>query len=221
MAFISAWGRQYIEQGGEVRFDGDADSLRYLSRMDVFGHVGIDYDEAFTRHTELGRFIPLRLVEDSDSVLPVTEEILELILHQFDDARAFLPAVEWAVYEIVDNILLHSETSVAGVVCAQYFPNKHKLEIAVCDWGRGVKASLGEVLEPWAGHGEAIKKAVQRGVTRDPAIGQGNGLAGSLEIAKLNGGLFGMRSGDITFRVVNGQERGFREIAEFPVHRFG
>ena len=86
----------------------------------------------------------------------------------------------------------------------------------MCDWGRGVKASLGEVLEPWAGHGDAIKKAVERGVTRDVDIGQGNGLAGTLEIASLNGGAFGMRSGNVVYRVVGGEAKGFTTIAEFP-----
>jgi len=78
-------------------------------------------------------------------------------LRQFDNAREFL----------------HSETPVPGVVCAQYFPKRHKLDIAVCDWGRGIQASMKPVLEPWEGVGDAVKKAVQRGVTRDPEVGQG------------------------------------------------
>ena len=36
--------------------------------------------------------------------------------------------MELAVNEIVDNILIHSETPVPGAVCAQYFPRMHRLD---------------------------------------------------------------------------------------------
>ena len=48
--------------------------------------------------------------------------------------------------------------------------------------GRGIKASLEEAMFLWS-HGDAVTKALGRGVTRNPAVGQGNGLAGTLDRA--------------------------------------
>src|SRR5690606_29921720 len=56
---------------------------------------------------------------------------------------------------------------------------------------------------------DAIALALKRGITRDSRVGMGNGLAGTLEIARVNGGSLHLWSGDATFRLVNGAECGF------------
>jgi hypothetical protein len=141
-----------------------------------------------------GRYIPLHLITDGDQVLPVTNAICDLMLRQYDDARRFVPAVEWMTYEIIDNIVLHAEAQLPGVVCAQYYQTSGRLEIAVVDFGRGMRASLSEshsVPDDTA----AVRLAVTRGVTRNSEIGQGNGLAGTQEIARVNGGTLLLCSG--------------------------
>ena len=65
-------------------------------------------------------------------------------------------------------------------------------------------------------HGDAIRKALQRGITRDKINCMGNGLAGSLEIAKVNGGSFQVWTGDVTYRMVDGKEKGFVQHATVP-----
>ncbi len=73
-----------------------------------------------------------------------------------------------------------------GVLCAQFYPKRHRIDIGICDMGRGIKASLQESIPIWGGHGSAISKALGRGVTLDKDIGQGNGLARTLEITRPN-----------------------------------
>jgi len=107
-----------------------------------------------------------------------------------------LPAVEWAVYEIIDNILRHADTKIPGAVCAQMYPNNNMLKIAICDVGRGILKSITESHSVF-NHSEAISLAIERGITRNKDVGQGNGLAGSVEILKVNGGEFKLMSGDI------------------------
>lgn len=101
------------------------------------------------------------------------DAVRELIIRQFDDANAFLDTVGWAVDEIVDNVLMHSDSDHAGAVCAQCFPRKHRLDISVCDIGCGIYASLGASM-PLYSHGHALTTALERSVTRDDEIGQGN-----------------------------------------------
>jgi hypothetical protein len=214
IAFLAAWGKKQVQDGRRIEFFGSRRDLNYLSRLDLFQHLDFNsYEEQFERHPEAGRFTPILLVEDEDSVMRASNAICDLVLSQFDNAREFLPAMEWSVYEIVDNIRLHSETLAPGVVVAQYFPQRTRLDIAICDTGRGIFESLSQSRKLWS-HGDAITKALQRGVTRDPDVGQGNGLAGSLEIVKSNGGGLELWTGNANFRVIRGEEKGFTPLPE-------
>jgi len=213
IAAMAAWGQNMRRQGHEVEFYGDDETLRYLARMDLFRVLEIPYRENFERHAEGGRFIPLHKVANTKECWKVISQIGDLVLHHFDNAREFFPAMEWAVNEVMDNIAIHSETPVPGVVCAQFFPEKGRVEIGICDMGRGIKASLSERYELWS-HGDAITKALERGVTRNPEVGQGNGLAGTLEIARANEGTFQIWSGDACFKMSRGKEPQFTIIPE-------
>jgi hypothetical protein len=213
LAFLAAWGVRELRKGRSIRFFGKAVDLRYLSRIDLFKHLDFAYDESFDRHPEEGRFVPIRLIEGAESVGPACHAICDVVLSQFDNAREFLPAMEWAVYEIIDNVRLHSSSESPGAVVAQYFSQQHRLDIAICDVGRGIFASLSESRKLWS-HGDAITKALMRGVTRDPEVGQGNGLAGSLEIVKVNGGNFQIWSGDAMFKAVEGKKEGFKSVPD-------
>ncbi len=199
MALLAAWGLQQRAKGVELDISGDVGTRAYLSRMDVLELLGVPFTEKFDRLPEAGRFIPVKLIEDHDGCSVAVNAVCDLMIHQFEDAREFLPALEWAVNEITDNILIHSESATPGVVCAQYYPTRKRLEVGICDMGRGLRASLGEAMNLESDE-EAIHQATRRGVTRDSSVGQGNGLAGSLEIAKVNGGAFEICTGAVTCR---------------------
>ena len=213
IAVMAAWGQDMRRRGHEVEFYGDDTTLRYLARMDLFKLLEFPYRENFERHTEGGRFIPLHKVENTKECVKVINRIGDVVLHHFDNAREFFPAMEWAVNEVMDNIAIHSETPVPGVACAQFFPEKGRVEIGICDMGRGIKASLSERYELLS-HGHAITKALERGVTRNPEVGQGNGLAGTLQIAKANEGTFHIWSGNACFKMSQGREPNFTIIPE-------
>jgi hypothetical protein len=213
IAAAGAWGQEMRRRGHGVEFYGDDDTLRYMARMDLFKLLEFPYRENFERHTEGGRFIPLHKVENTKECVKVINRIGDVVLHHFDNAREFFPAMEWAVNEVMDNIAIHSETPVPGVACAQFFPEKGRVEFGICDMGRGIKASLSERYELLS-HGDAITKALERGVTRNPEVGQGNGLAGTLQIARANEGTFHLWSGDACFKMSQGKEPSFTIIPE-------
>jgi hypothetical protein len=85
------------------------------------------------------------------------------------------------------------------------------MNVAICDVGQGITSSLESQLEPWEGTGDAIKKALERGVTRDKKVGQGNGLPGALEIAKANEGTFRLWTNDVVYDIEDGEEKGFQK----------
>lgn len=207
MALLGAWGLSLRERDVRLSVVGNDDARHYLSRMDVFHTLDIPFTENFERHSEVGRFVPMKRIE-GDSCKHAVDAVCDLVLHQFDNARDFLPALEWAVMEITDNILIHAQSPTPGVLCAQYFPERQRLDVGLCDMGRGLMTSLSEG-HPVRSHGDAIRLALQRGVTRDKNVGMGNGLAGTLEIARVNGGNLQVWTGDVTYRLLDGQPKGF------------
>jgi hypothetical protein len=208
LAFLCSWSLHEQSKGREIVLRGSEEAAGYLARMNLFRHLNLNFREHFHRHTESGRFIPLQLIDGEEALKETVDSICDLVLHQFENGRDFVPALEWCADEIIGNILDHAQSPVPGAVCAQFFPERSRLDIGICDMGVGIKATVSEAI-PVLSHGDAIRKALERGFTRDHEVGQGNGLAGSVEILKLNLGAFDLWSGNAIYRLAEGEERGF------------
>jgi len=211
IALLTAWGLKASANGSKLEFIGSDN--HYLSRMDVLSTLNITYEEDFKRHSEAGRFIPVKTIRTFDDCHRAANAICDLVIHHFDNAREFIPALEWAVNEITDNILVHSDSVTPGIICAQFFPTKKRLDVGICDMGRGIWASLGESQELYS-HGHAIETALKRGITRNRKIGQGNGMAGTFDIIAANGGDLAIWTGNATFNLASGVKKGFETHAE-------
>jgi anti-sigma regulatory factor (Ser/Thr protein kinase) len=110
--------------------------------------------------------------------------------------RSDLAVIEWSVSEITDNVLTHSHSAVGGLVQVTAFEKERReLQFVVCDSGVGIPSSLRGTHPEITSDSDAIFQAIQEGVTRDKAFGQGNGLYGSFQVAKQSGGEFSIHSG--------------------------
>jgi hypothetical protein len=136
------------------------------------------------------------------------------VVRHFDEGEVFVGAVDWATNEVLGNILQHAEAHEPGAVYAEFAPREHRIEVAICDLGRGILASLSERIF-LRSHGQAISEALRRGVTRSDDIGQGNGLAGIREIVKQNGGSLRVWTGNTVLRLDSGGEH-FTMIPALP-----
>jgi hypothetical protein len=208
LTWLCAFCVRRRQQGAPVRFDGSRRGLGYLARMDLLKHAGMDFRETFERHDETGRFMALRLVAEQSGVLGTVHALCDLVAHHFDNAREFLPALEWAAYEIIDNVFNHAESPTPAVVYAQHYPKEHRLRVAIADQGRGLRASLSERFQLFS-DGDAVDKALERGVTRNPDVGQGNGMAGTLAISEANGGTMRVATGNVQFEKKAGAKHRF------------
>ena len=110
-------------------------------------------------------------------------------------ARTDLSAVEWALNEITDNVLTHSESAPGGIVQLSNLRAKNLVEFAVSDSGVGIPNTLRRGHPELRSDTEALDRAIREGVTTDPKIGQGNGLYGTYRIASLSKGYFHVHSG--------------------------
>ena len=125
----------------------------------------------------------------------ILQRILDLVMRTVNVPRSALTSLEWSLSEIMDNVLVHSESPVGGFVQLAIFPPTKKLAFTVADAGRGILESLREGIPALRSDRIAIEEAVRSGVTRNKDIGQGNGLSGSLALATRTGGRFRIRSG--------------------------
>lgn len=208
-ALLATWGRWAHDRGVLVTLDGDPQTMALLDRLGVTAALGRT-PQAEPRRVDASLYVPVCFIATGDDVYRATNAVLTLVLQEFEDARAFVPALEWAINETIDNIELHADAPVPGAVCARIDVKARVLDVGIVDVGRGLRASLGAALEPWEQtHGEALKKAVLRGVTRDRQVGQGNGLAGARQITERNRGDFALWTGDAVLDMSGGRDRGF------------
>jgi len=103
--------------------------------------------------------------------------------------RSDFAAFEWAVNEITDNVLVHSESPIGGLVQVSTFVKGAKqIQFVVADAGIGIPKSLRTTRPSIGSDTEALDLAIREGVTRDVTVGQGNGLYGSYQICTKSGG---------------------------------
>ena len=124
-------------------------------------------------------------------------KIVNVILGAIPDMqRSDFAAFEWSVNEITDNVLVHSESSVGGLVQVSTFQKgKKQVQFVVADAGVGIPKTLREGHPELTSDTDALDQAIREEVTRDKKIGQGNGLFGSYEICSKCNGYFAIHSG--------------------------
>ncbi len=152
------------------------------------------------------RSSPPMLRFETTSELTVTiKQIVEWILKSTTEfTRDGFTAVQWALFEITDNVLVHSESVVGGLIHVSDSPTDHTIQIVVADAGVGIPRTLRRAVAPVRTDGELLEQAIRERITRDPDVGQGNGLFGSFRIAEKSGGAFLLHAGSAKLELSNG-----------------
>jgi hypothetical protein len=141
----------------------------------------------------LPRHVSIRRYETLKEQVAIVKEFVNVALNSLSLSRDVLQGMEWSLNEIMDNVLTHADARRGGF--AQSTTLDDRVAFTVADCGRGILASLKEGFPGLRRDTDAIGEAVKAGVTRNPEIGQGNGLAGTLRVATLSGGSFAITSG--------------------------
>ncbi len=153
-------------------------------------------------HLVPGRtFVPLSSYTNHEELNPLVNAMIEHLVTTQSLPAGVLDAFGWSLNEVADNVLLHSGDEPRGWIQMTQQRRKQLIEFVVVDTGRGISASLSGVL-PGMDDRERLLAAVERGVTRDPAIGQGNGLWGTVSIAAAAHGWANLHSGEGQLRVM-------------------
>lgn len=125
----------------------------------------------------------------------LTSSYMDCIRRKVECKTGVLEALEWCLYEILDNVMQHSKSDL-GFAMLQIHIRSKRLAVCVADTGIGVQRSLASssLYKPRTAF-DALTLAVKEGVTRDKRTNQGNGLFGLSRIVEQNGGKLWMRSG--------------------------
>lgn len=136
--------------------------------------------------------------------------------------RGTLHALEWSLYELLDNVFQHAQVQ-AGYFMFQIQQERRRLSYCIADQGRGIYASFsGSRVRPGSPI-DAITLAVQKGVTRDPESNMGNGLWGASEIVAKSKGQLTISSGGaaLYFNRVTGQSQSIPRVLVLDRERPG
>ena len=125
---------------------------------------------------------------DSDKS-DILDNVMQLILGTLKTDRSTLKAVEWSLWEIMDNVSNHAQSLAGGFVQATAYEKANRVEFVVADAGIGIPRSMG-IKE----HEVALRQVINEGITRDRTKNAGNGLYGSYRVATLSEGQFEINS---------------------------
>lgn len=161
------------------------------------------YEQAHPEPTGTGRggHVPTHRFTDRATQQELVNASLDVLMRNLALDRRSLAALEWSLNEITDNVLNHAESPDGGLVQVHTFPEEPKVEIGIADSGQGVLASLRQGHAHLSTDEDALREAMRHGTTRDPRFGQGNGLWGTMSLAKASGGKFEITSGAATLTV--------------------
>lgn len=145
--------------------------------------------------TDHDRHLAAQRFRDFDQQQKLVNAFMDVVMRNKTLDRRVIAGLEWSVNEITDNVLNHAECEEGGIVQVSTFGDARKVAFGVADSGKGILSSLREGHPSLRTDAQAIDEAMKAGITRNPDVGQGNGIAGALEIARMSKGTFSITSG--------------------------
>jgi len=131
---------------------------------------------------------------NSTDVFNLTNGIISSIRKSIECENGVIDSCEWGIYEIMDNVIQHSETK-RGFVMVQVNKKSNSLNICIFDYGVGIyRTMLGTTPNP-RNPIDAISLSVQEGKKGAKSVGQGNGMWGLYNIVNNNLGHLTIISG--------------------------
>ena len=112
-------------------------------------------------------------VFDKDSIYSVYSDIVKLLNSYPDIELSILQALSYCFYEVLDNVLTHSE-KLCGTVIMRYLPEDNLIQVLVADDGIGVQKSLStNPIYEFITEQDAVKSCINDRVTDGKGMGFG------------------------------------------------
>ena len=178
--------------------------------MKLFDNLNIPFDGSYIEHESSGRFIPLRIVRDSQEKTQLITDIIPLLHLQSEPEQA--KTIGYIITELVDNVLEHANTSIGAIVCAQYYPRSNCIRIGIADTGIGIREAINQS-HAASTDIDAIQLALWPGITGTTTkeggteYNAGAGLFFIKSIASVNRDYFVIYSGNAFYKMLKKSDR--------------
>ena len=139
-SFIRQLNKQYPNTSFKAKINYDNS---FLAHLGFYNLMGIDYGKKIGEANPSNKYVPIKKLNlKAVSYNDIEERSSELAkLFQFDHSlEEFL---FYAFFETIRNVYEHAETEQA-FVCAQNWPSKNLIEVAIIDNGCGIANALGK-----------------------------------------------------------------------------
>jgi anti-anti-sigma regulatory factor len=138
-----------------------------------------------------------------ETAVGLADCIIEELSHRVEFGTGVLSALNWCLYEVLDNVFQHSKSE-TGFFMAQLLKTSRRLLFSVADAGIGVHRSfyLGKKYHPPTAF-DSLTLAVRQGVS-STGDRRGNGLFGLKGVIEANGGQLDISSGRAYLRISPG-----------------
>ena len=133
----------------------------------------MNVDRLIKRYFTDGDMHPMIEVFDHDTIYGTYRDIVALLNSYPDVEVSVLQALSYCFYEVLDNVLTHSERK-CGTAMMQYLPEANRIQILVADDGIGVADSL-RTNPKYVDISEmnAVRQCIDDGVTDGKGMGFG------------------------------------------------
>lgn len=122
-----------------------------------------------------------------------------------------------SVFEIYQNVVIHSESEVGLFVCGQFYPQLQRLDLTIADAGIGIRTSVRRYAGSKISSVEAIRWALEEGhTTKRQGHPGGVGLKFLKDFIALNGGKIQIVSRYGFYEFHNESETFLKLSADFP-----
>lgn len=176
----------------------------YLEQIHFQDPLNLSVDEIKDKSNPLNKIF---IYESNENGSPQAAAINQAFVDKLSRTtlceEGVLKGMIWCVYEVMDNVILHSKSK-RGYVMAQYHKKANRIAICAYDCGIGIQDSLSAGNIKSENEIDAINLAIQEGV--GDGQGQGNGLYGLAQIVKENGGRLAISTGKSTLMFNNDEE---------------
>jgi anti-sigma regulatory factor (Ser/Thr protein kinase) len=163
------------------------------------------------------RQVPATQYKTAKEQTVILNKMIDSLLCSYEDLdRHAFSAVEWAINEIMDNVLTHSESPIGGIAqLTTYNHENKKIEIIVTDAGLTIPKTLFDKNDNRRNTPiKTLEASIKEGVTNGK--GQGNGLFGTYNICHESKGVFVIDSG--AARLIDDPQKGlFIQPNKIPV----
>ena len=200
---------QYYQDRCGLVFNSDIPATHYLSSCGFMNPLFLSPDDIKADKHPFDKII---CYENSTQVSELTQTYINAISRSSECASGVIESLIWCLNEVLDNVLLHSESD-RGYILVQYHPTTKHIAICIFDYGIGIYQTLKSTLHKPCSTLDALSLSLQEGV--GDGKGQGNGLFGLYGIVDNNKGQLTLTSGDASIFFRSGEE--LKKFENLPI----